>query len=298
LHARGARADRLDLARWLVDPANPLTARVTVNHVWQHLFGRGLVATVDNFGLLGDPPSHPELLDYLATEFVQLGWSRKKLIRLLVTSATYRQSSVLREDLAERDPQNILLARQTRQRLEAEVVRDVFLASSGLLNRRVGGPSIYPALPSFVLAFGRNKSWPETKGAEKYRRGMYIHLRRNVPYPMLATFDASDASVACLRRERSNSPLQALTLLNDPVFVECHERLGEQLAALPADTPVAARLGHAFALCLSRPPTVAETAAMQRHFDDQLKLAQGDRKLAFVAAARLIMNLDEFITRE
>ncbi len=298
LHSRGARADRLDLARWLVDPANPLTARVTVNHVWQHLFGRGLVATVDNFGLLGEPPSHPELLDYLATEFAQLGWSRKKLIRLLVTSATYRQSSVLREDLADRDPQNILLARQSRHRLEAEVVRDVFLASSGLLNRRIGGPSIYPALPSFVLAFGRNKSWPETKGPEKYRRGMYIHLRRNVPYPMLATFDASDASLTCLRRERSNSPLQALTLLNDPVFFECHETLGQQLAAMPADTSVEARLRHAFETCLSRPPTAAESAAMQRHFDDQLQLTQGDRKLAFVAAARLIMNLDEFITRD
>jgi hypothetical protein len=298
LQRRGPRADRLDLARWLVDPANPLTARVTVNHVWQHLFSRGLVATVDNFGLLGEPPSHPELLDYLATEFVQLGWSRKKLIRLIVTSATYRQSSVLREDLSERDPQNVLLARQSRQRLEAEIVRDVFLASSGLLNPRIGGPSIYPALPPFVLAFGRNKSWPETKGPEKYRRGLYIHLRRNVPYPMLATFDASDASVACLRRERSNSPLQALTLLNDPVFVECHETLGQQLAARPAHTSVAARLAHAFALCLSRPPTAAEAAAMQRHFDDQLQLAQGDRKLAFVAAARLIMNLDEFITRE
>ncbi len=298
LERRGARADRLDLARWLVDPANPLTARVTVNHVWQHLFGRGLVATVDNFGLLGEPPSHPELLDYLATEFVQLGWSRKKLIRLIVTSATYRQSSVLREDLAERDPQNVFLARQSRGRLEAEIVRDVFLASSGLLNARIGGPSIYPALPSFVMAFGRNKTWPESKGPEKYRRGMYIHLRRNVPYPMLATFDASDASVACLRRERSNSPLQALTLLNDPVFFECHENLGRQLTELPGDTTVDARLRHAFELCLSRPPTAAESAAMRRHFDDQLQLAQGDRKLAFVAAARLIMNLDEFITRE
>ena len=256
-----ATPNRLDLARWLVDPANPLTARVTVNHVWQHLFSRGLVATVDNFGVLGEPPSHPELLDYLATEFVQLGWSRKKLIRLIVTSATYRQSSVLRQDLAERDPQNVLLARQSRQRLEAEIVRDVFLASSGLLNPRIGGPSIYPALPPFVLAFGRNKSWPETKGPEKYRRGLNIHLRRNVPYPMLATFDESDASVACLHRERSNSPLQALTLLNDPVFVECHERLGEQLAAQPADTTVEARLRHAFERCLSRPPAAAELAA-------------------------------------
>ncbi len=298
LRARGPRADRLDLARWLVEPANPLTARVMVNHLWKHLFGRGLVATVDNFGLLGEPPSHPELLDYLATELVRLGWSRKQLIRQIVTSATYRQASTGRQELFERDPLNVLLARQMRLRLEAETVRDVFLASSGLLNRRIGGPSIHPPLPAFVLAFGRNKTWPETKGPEKYRRGMYIHLRRNVPYPMLATFDASDASVACLRRERSNSPLQALTLLNDPVFFECHEALGRQLAEQPADVAVEARLRHAFERCLARPPTPAELAAMRAHYDDQLRLAEGDARRAWIAAARLIMNLDEFITRE
>ncbi len=298
LASRGPRADRLDLARWLVDPANPLTARVTVNHIWKHLFGQGLVATVDNFGALGDRPSHPELLDYLATEFVRLGWSRKQLIRAIVTSATYRQSSHGRAELYERDPLNVLLARQGRHRLEAEAVRDVFLASSGLLNRKIGGPSIHPPLPAFVMAFGRNRSWPESKGAEKYRRGMYIHLRRNVPYPMLTTFDASDASVACLRRERSNSPLQALTLLNDPVFFECHEKLGQQLAQMSADTTVEARLRHAFELCLSRPPARTELEAMRSHFDDQLRLTEGNQTLAYVAAARLIMNLDEFITRE
>jgi hypothetical protein len=293
---RGAKPDRLDLARWLVDPANPLTARVTVNHIWKHLLGRGLVATVDNFGSLGDSPSHPELLDYLATEFVQRGWSRKQLIRLIVSSATYRQSSVIRRDLIDRDPLNVLLARQSRHRLEAEIVRDAFLASSGLLNPKVGGPSIHPPLPSFVLAFGRNKAWPETKGAEAYRRGMYIHLRRNVPYPMLTTFDASDASVACLQRERSNSPLQALTLLNDPVFFECSTKLAERLAAVPGD--IDAQLRHGFELCLSRPPEPAESIALRSHYDDQLKLADGDAKLAMVAAARLLLNLDEFITRE
>jgi hypothetical protein len=296
LRSRGAKADRLDLARWIVDPANPLTPRVTVNHVWKHLFGRGLVATVDNFGALGEPPSHPELLDYLATEFLRLGWSRKQLIRFIVTSATYRQSSDVCEDLLERDPLNILLARQGRHRLEAETVRDVFLASSGLLNTRIGGPSIYPPLPAFVLAFGRNRSWPETTGPERYRRGMYIHLRRNVPYPMLTTFDASDASVACLQRERSNSPLQALTLLNDPVFFECSEKLAERLSSFPGDLD--ARLGHGFELCLGRLPQPAELHSMRSHHDEQLRLAGGDSRRAMLAAARLILNLDEFITRE
>jgi len=296
LEARGARADRLDLARWLVDPAHPLTARVTVNQIWKNLFGRGLVATPENFGALGERPSHPELLDYLATEFVQLGWSRKQMIRHIATSATYRQTSVGRSDLRERDPLNVLLARQSRHRLEAEVVRDVFLASSGLLNRKIGGPSIYPPLPAFVTAFGRNRTWPATTGDEQFRRGMYIHLRRNVPYPMLLTFDASDASVACTARERSNSPLQALTLLNDPVFYECSEKLGEKLA----DAPGAAseRLGKAFTLCLSRPPAPAELEALVRAYDDQLSLTRGDERLALVAAARIVMNLDEFITRE
>ncbi|MBI5693990.1 MAG: PSD1 domain-containing protein [Verrucomicrobia bacterium] len=296
LQARGPRADRLDLARWLVDPANPLTARVTVNHVWQQLFGRGLVATPDNFGALGERPSHPELLDWLATEFIRLGWSRKQLIRLLVTSATYRQTSVGRPDLAERDPLNRLLARQSRHRLEAEIVRDVALASSGLLNRTIGGPSIHPPLPAFVMAFGRNRTWPETKGPDAFRRGMYIHLRRNVPYPMLTTFDASDASVACTRRERSNSPLQALTLLNDPVFFACSEKLGAELAGQPGDLEARLRLG--FERCLGRAPRAAELQALHAHHADQLALADGDERLAYLATARLLLNLDEFITRE
>ena len=296
IQSRSAGANRLDLARWLVDPANPLTPRVTVNHIWKHLFGRGLVATADNFGALGEPPSHPELLDYLATEFLRLGWSRKQLIRFIVTSATYRQSSDGREDLLERDPLNTLLARQGRHRLEAETVRDVFLSSSGLLNPRIGGPSIYPPLPAFVMAFGRNRSWPESTGPDRYRRGMYIHLRRNVPYPMLTTFDASDASLACIQRERSNSPLQALTLLNDPVFYECSEKLGERLSAVPGD--LEAKLRHGFELCLGRLPQPAELQSMRSHYDDQLRAAGGDPRRAMVAAARLILNLDEFITRE
>jgi hypothetical protein len=267
---------------------------VAVNQIWLQLFGRGLVATPDNFGALGERPSHPELLDWLATEFTRLGWSRKALIRLLVTSETYRQGSRRRADLEERDPLNVLLARQSRHRLEAEIVRDVALASSGLLNPRIGGPSIHPPLPEFVLAFGRNRNWPETKGPEANRRGMYIHLRRNVPYPMLTAFNAPDASVACLQRERSNSPLQALALLNDPVFFAAAEALATRLAEVPGD--VDARLRHGFVLCLGRPPTPPELAALRRHHDDQLAL--GDARAALLATARLLLNLDEFITRE
>ncbi|MSU66662.1 MAG: DUF1553 domain-containing protein [Opitutus sp.] len=296
LKVRGTVPDRLDLARWLVDPANPLTARVTVNHLWKNVFGRGIVATPENFGAQGDRPSHPELLDYLATEFVRLGWSRKQLIRLLVTSATYRQTSADRTDLLERDPLNVLLARQSRHRLEAEVVRDVFLAQSGLLNGNIGGPSIYPPLPAFVTAFGRNTTWPATKGPDQYRRGLYIHLRRNVPYPMLVTFDASDTSAACYQRERSNSPLQALTLLNDPVFFECSEKLGQKLAALEGSLESQLRAG--FEQCMSRPPKPAELEAMRSLYEDELKLTKGDAPAAMVAVARVIMNLDEFITRE
>ncbi len=296
LKPRGKNPDRLDLARWLVDPANPLTARVTVNHIWKNLFGRGLVATPENFGAQGERPSHPELLDFLATDFVRNGWSRKQLIRTILMSATYRQTSTNRPDLVERDPLNVLLARQSRYRLEAEVVRDVFLAQSELLNRKIGGPSIYPPLPSFVLAFGRNRTWPETTGADLYRRGLYVHLRRNVPYPMLLTFDASDTSVACFQRERSNSPLQALTLLNDPVFFECSAKLGESLAAQPG--PIDDQLRQGFTRCMSRPPKAAELQALRQLYDDQLTLTNGDAKLALVAVVRVIMNLDEFITRE
>ena len=176
------------------------------------------------------------------------------------------------------------------------MVRDVFLAHSGLLNTAIGGPSIYPPLPAFVTAFGRNKTWPATTGPEQYRRGMYIHLRRNVPYPMLLTFDASDTSVACLQRERSNSPLQALTLLNDPVFFECSEKLGETLAAQPGE--IDDRLHRGFVQCMSRPPAADELRALRSLYNDQLKLTGGDNTLAMVAVTRVIMNLDEFITRE
>ncbi len=306
--ARGARPDRLDLARWLVDPANPLTARVTVNRFWHHLFGRGLVPTLDDFGTRGDPPSHPELLDWLANEFVDPGckeatrvrnprpWSQKALIRLIVHSATYRQASIHCPELANRDPLNVLLARQGRFRLNAENVRDTWLAASGLLARELGGPSVRPPLPADIAAIGYAGSikWQNSDGPDRYRRGLYVFFQRTVPYPMLTTFDAPDSTAACTRRERSNTPLQALTLLNDPVFFECAQALGRRMTTLHGDT--ASRLRVAFGHCLGREPSREELARLQQLHAAHSRLASPDD--AFIAAARVVMNLDEFVTRE
>jgi mono/diheme cytochrome c family protein len=328
LHAfrpRGEKPDRLDLARWILDPANPLTARVAVNHVWKDLFGRALVTSVDDFGTRGDTPSHPELLDWMAITFsaqrsaagdqLGLGWSRKALIKLIVTSATYRQASMVRPELAERDPNNVLLARQNRFRLEAETVRDLYLATSGLLNPAIGGPSIRPQLPADIAALGYANSvkWQESKGGEQYRRGLYIFFQRTVPYPMLMTFDAPDSNTSCARRERSNTPLQALTLLNDPVFFECAQALGKRVAQTPETTN--ARIRNVFVTCLARQPNDEELSRLRAFQARQLELmrqsagsaariagesdaANVDEKAAFAALARVIMNLDEFVTRD
>ncbi len=317
-HPRGSHADRLDLARWLMDPANPLTSRVTVNRIWGHLFGRALVATVGDFGSRGQPPTHPQLLDWLATEFPRRGWSRKAIIRLIVTSATYRQSSHYRAELRERDPENLLLARQNRFRLAAENIRDIFLCASGLLNPAIGGPSIRPSLPADIAALGYANSmrWRESKGGEQFRRGLYIFFQRTVPYPMLTTFDAPDSNVTCPRRERSNTPLQALTLLNDPVFFECAQGLGQRLMQAGEDDPEA-RIGRAFQICLARQPTAEEAARVRRLYDEEKKLfraapekaaevagtiagepAEILERATLVAVGRALMNLDEFMTRE
>jgi hypothetical protein len=199
LPARGPRT-RLELARWLVDPANPLTARVTVNRLWQTYFGKGLVQTSEDFGTQGERPSHPELLDWLATEFPRRGWSLEAMHRLIVTSATYRQSSAARPELSGRDPYNRLLARQSRLRLEAEVIRDVTLASSGLLAPRVGGPSVRPPQPAGIaeLTYANAGRWTESTGADRYRRGLYTFFRRTSPYPGLMTFDAPDSNLTLL----------------------------------------------------------------------------------------------------
>ena len=315
---RGSKPDRLDLARWLVDPANPLTARVAVNHFWKHLFGRGLVATVEDFGLRGDAPSHPELLDWLATEFLECGWSRKEMIKLIVSSATYRQSSGARVDLKDRDPSNLLLARQSRFRLESEIVRDLSLAAGGLLNGTIGGPSFHPRTREDFKALGAAGAftWADSSGPELYRRGLYVFAQRTVPYPVSTTFDAANASESCPRRERSNTPLQALTLLNNEVFVECGQALGQRLSRLDAASP-RERMRYGFEVCLGRQPTAEELNRLQRLYDETAGLAcqspensakvvgnyhRSEASLAeaatWVAVGQVLMNLDEFTIRE
>ncbi len=310
--------DRLDLAQWLTAPENPLTARVTMNRIWKNLLGRAIVPSEADFGLRGDLPSHPQLLDWLASELMAQGWSRKQMIRTIVNSATYRQSSAYRPELVARDPANSWLARQNRYRLEAEVIRDSFLAASGLLTRKIGGPSVKPPLPADIAALGYagGVKWQESKGQDRYRRGLYIFFQRTVPYPMLATFDAPESNVTCTKRERSNTPLQSLTLLNDPVFFETAQSLGCLMTSeFPADK--SARLQYAFQRCMSRRPTSEEFAQIETLYDEMLSQLEkdteaeaqliGDRKLpsenradtaAAIAVARIIMNLDEFVTRE
>ena len=297
-----ARPNRLDLARWTVDPAHPLTARVFVNRVWQQYFGRGLVETENDFGTQGELPTHPELLDWLALEFVRAGWSLKHLHRLIVTSATYQRSSHARPDLELKDPLNKLLARQTRLRLDAEVIRDVALTASGLLSRKLGGPPVYPPQPDGVMSLGQVKRpWVASTGEDRHRRGLYTHLWRATPHPAFAVFDAPDGFSACTRRLRSNTPLQALTLLNDEQFFEFAGALAKRIESeAPADLP--ARVTYAFQLCLTRPPTAAERERLVAAFHAQLAAAEGDdsarRREAWLILARALLNLDETITRE
>jgi hypothetical protein len=289
---------RLDLAHWIVSPENPLTARVAANQIWMHLLGRGLVNTPEDFGVRGEPPSHPELLDWLATEFQRTGWSRKQLIRLIVTSATYRQSSQVKPELWRRDPQNVLLARQNRLRVESEIVRDLFLDASGLLNRDIGGASIYPLIPSDVKAvgYGVGGTWTETAGPAKYRRGLYVTVRRTVPYPVSAIFDGANPSECTAKREHSNTPLQPLALLNNPTFSEAAEMFGRRVAAL-AGKP-RAKLDAGFRICFSREPSRAELNRLEQLYRDELKLRATNEAQAWRAVAEVMLNLDEFLTRE
>ncbi|MDB6109862.1 MAG: putative rane protein, partial [Pedosphaera sp.] len=223
----GAPQNRLTLAKWLVDGKNPLTARVIVNRFWQSYFGRGIVITAEDFGTQGDKPSHPELLDWLACEFMERGWSMKAMHRLIVESATYRQSSKVTPEMYALDQYNRLLARGPRFRVEAEVVRDIALSASGLLSSKVGGPSVYPPIPDGVLnlAYGAPMKWETSTGEDRYRRGLYTFWKRSVPYPGLSIFDAPNADTACVRRVMSDTPLQALTTLNDTVFQETAQTL-------------------------------------------------------------------------
>ncbi|MFY7951915.1 MAG: DUF1553 domain-containing protein, partial [Armatimonadaceae bacterium] len=227
----GAKPDRLALANWLMAKSNPLTARVAVNRIWGLLFGRGLVETEEDFGTQGSLPSHPELLDWLAVEFRDNGWDTKRLIKTIVLSDTYRQSARVTPERLAKDPRATLLSRYPRRRLDAETVRDQALALSGLLSRKIGGPSVYPPQPDglWQAAFNGERSYPTSTGEDRYRRGLYTFWRRTVPHPSMATFDAPSRESCTLRRQPTNTPLQALVTLNDPIYVEMARAFGKRI---------------------------------------------------------------------
>ena len=293
-------SDRLDLAQWLTSPANPVTARVIVNRIWQQYFGRGLVETENDFGTQGTPPTHPELLDWLAVEFMDNHWNVKYLHRLILNSHTYQQSSRFDPELHGQDPGNRLLARQSRLRLESEIVRDVALAVSGLLVDRIGGPSVHPPQPEGVMKLGQvQRKWVSDRGANRYRRGMYTFFWRATPHPALSVFDSPDAFSACSRRIRSNTPLQALTLLNDPAFHEMAYALATRIAGLDTED-VRDRVEQAFRIVLGRTPSPEVTARLAATLE-AIDLAPGDESAPqsrWQVLSRILLNLDETITRE
>lgn len=307
---------RLRLAHWLISRENPLTARVTVNRMWQAFFGQGLVTTPEDFGARGAKPSHPDLLDWLAVEFIDSGWDVKEMHRRIVTSATYRQSSAARQDVKARDPQNVLLARQSSLRVPAEVVRDQALAASGLLSRTIGGPSVKPPQPERVTmeAFGYN-DWQVSPAPDRYRRSVYTFVIRTAPFAQGIIFDAPNPNEICTRRVRSNTPLQALTLLNDPMFFEMACAMaGRVLTERNEDD---ARIAYAFRLAVARHPAPAEAERLQRFLEEQRKAFESQPTLAdewptdavpanvssqeFAAWCNLcsaLLNLHEFVTRD
>jgi hypothetical protein len=264
----GGPMNRLTLARWLVSTKNPLTARVAANRLWEELFGIGIVETSEDFGTQGEPPSHPKLLDWLATEYVRSGWDTKHMLKLMVMSATYRQSSGVSESLAQHDPYNRLLARGPRVRLSAEEIRDQSLAASGLLSTKMFGPPCQPPKPNFGLsaAFGGTTDWKADTGEERWRRGLYVRIRRNAPYPSMVTFDVPDRTYCTVRRMRTNTPLQALVTLNDPCFVEAAQALARRVVK-EGGSDLASRVVFAFRACLSRPPTAAEASRLEQLFE-------------------------------
>jgi hypothetical protein len=306
--------NRLGLAQWLVAPDNPLTARVTVNRAWEQFFGRGLVETSEDFGTQGAPPSHPQLLDYLATELVKLQWKQKALHRLIVTSATYRQDAAATPAMIETDPYNRLLARGPRFRMEAEMVRDVALAASGLLSPTIGGPSVFPLQPDGIWDNPySDDAWQTSEGADRHRRGIYTFIRRTSPYPSFMTFDATSREFCTVRRVRTNTPLQALTGMNDEAFFEAARAL-----ALRVDTPgrpTRQRASLAFRLVTGRQPDEREVDAVVASYRRQLahyraRPAEAARVMkanapspavaeqaAWTLVANALLNLDETLTK-
>jgi hypothetical protein len=321
----GAPLNRLTLARWLVDPKHPLTARVAVNRFWQTYFGFGIVKTQEDFGVQGEAPVHPELLDWLATEFIKTGWDIRAMQRLIVTSATYRQSSAVTPALHDRDPDNRLLARGPRGRLPAELVRDTALAASGLLNTEIGGPSVLPYQPKGLweeMAFGEGfsaQSYVQSHGRDLYRRGMYTFWKRTVPPASLATFDAPDREKCTARRALTNTPLQALILMNDPTYVEAARALAQR-TILDGGKDDSSRLSYAFRLATARKPTGSESAVLRRLLQHRLEGFRKDPRAAarlvavgesvrdtrvdiadlaaWTTVASAILNLDETITKQ
>lgn len=311
--------NRLSFARWLVDPNNPLVGRVVMNRHWAALFGTGIVRTVQDFGFQGESPSHPELLDWLALEWIAQNWSVKKMHRLIVTSATYQQSSRVTPSLLEKDPQNRLLARGPRFRIEAELVRDTALRAAGLLSEKIGGPSVFPLQPPGITTEGTYGplEWKVSPGEDRHRRGLYTFSKRTAPYAMFITFDGPSGEACIARREVSNTPLQALTLLNDAVFVETAQALGQLIARTPGNDESRAIL--LFRRCLTRPPHPAElTQLLDFYRTQQQRLQKGEldaktiagpssspldttdpliQRAAWTAAARALLNLDQAITK-
>jgi hypothetical protein len=271
------KANRLDLAKWIVSRDNPLTARVIVNRIWQLYFGKGIVETENDFGTQGIAPSHQDLLDWLAVEFMESGWDLKHLHQLIVTSETYQRSSKARPDLALKDPYNKLLSHQTRLRMDAEMVRDVCLSVTGLLSPKMGGPPVYPPQPEGAMNVGQVKRpWPVSSGEDRYRRALYTFFFRASPHPALTVFDAPDSFTSCTRRIRSNTPLQALTMLNDPAFFDFAQAM-EKLVREEGKE-------KCFQRCTGRKPTAKELGRLD--------------KLDALTTARVLLNLDETITRE
>jgi hypothetical protein len=320
----GLRANRLALARWLVSPAHPLTARVIVNRDWQRYFGTGIVKTSEDFGVQADWPSNPELLDWLATEFIRSGWDVKHIQRLIVTSATYRQVSRITPELMERDPENRLLARGPRFRLSAEEIRDTALALSGLLSTKMGGPSVFPYQPEGLWAElndreGLSMKFVQSRGEDLYRRSVYTFWKRTVPPPTMQIFDAPEREFCVVRRSNTNTPLQALVLLNDIQIVEAARKLAERMITEGGDS-VEERMNYAFRLATSRRPSPQEMDVLRRTWHDQhaeltIHPAAAERLLAvgesparaqfkpvelaaYAQVARLILNLDETITKQ
>lgn len=323
-------ASRLDFAKWLVNGENPLPPRVFVNQIWTHLFGTGIVETISDFGVRGATPTHPELLDWLATEFIKSGWSRKALIKTIVMSKAYRRSSIHRPELADIDPTNISLYRQNRFRVEAEIVRDLYLAASGLLEKRIGGPSVFPPLPQDVaaLSYANNFKWGNSDWNSRpdnphgvapkediYRRGMYTFFKRTAAHPNLVTFDCPDSNTTCVERGTSNTPLQALQLLNNQVFVNASRAFAEKIVNRPDLTNDEARLQELFRTCVARPPHAEEIVLLSELLSQALQFyaahpeeaqelsGHSDQEIASKSAAwitvsRAVLNLDEFITRE